>query len=212
MQAVNQRNPFIVWGIVVFVVILAILAIMSPTTAQTSEPTPEPTLDAINDTPGDAPDLVDPTPYEQAIERLTAIIMFLLGIGGVTGIIALLKLSPGTAKVAANVGMDVLEMLARITKSPHDDSALQKIRAELNARIDQILLNMTPPAAVQSLQPVVLQTLPGVPATVAGTQLSVNEQVALIESQLALLRDYMTDTSPKDVVGGPSEDPDFPVS
>jgi hypothetical protein len=211
MYIQNNRHPFIFWAVVVFVVFLAILAMPTQSHAQTAEPTAEATLDAIDGTPADTPDetpeLVDPEPYEAAIDTLIKVIVFLLGIGGVTAIIAILKLSPSTAKIAGNTAIDLLELGARFTKTPVDDAGLQRVRAEFNARIDQILLNMTPPA--QAAPQIVMQALPGVPVTVAGTQLSVNEQVANIEAQLSVLRDYMTNTSPKDVVGGPNDEPDF---
>lgn len=123
--------------IAAFVVFLALLWTSAAVHAQDETPEPTPVVEPV---------VVVPDAYDAAINGLSAVVVALIVAGGAAAVAMIFRNNPAQAKTTVNTGIDVLDLLAKFTKSPVDDEALQRIRTEFNARIDQILLNMTPPA------------------------------------------------------------------
>ena len=195
---------FLILAAILFGILLTRAAGQDATAEPTATPTDEPLVvvepDGTVTVSGDAG---QSDAYETAFNGLVVLIIGLFSVGGITAIIYILK-TPQQAKVAVNTGLDVAEFLAKFTKSPVDDTGLRQVREDFNRRIDEIILNMNRNQPVN-------QGLPVAPGIVAqGVQLPVPEQIAIIEAQLASLKQYQTDTADPDflkdsgkTVGGP---------
>jgi hypothetical protein len=194
-------------SILVFLILAAVLFGILLTRAESQDATLEPTatLEATDEplvvvdpdgTVTVSGDAGQSDAYEYAFNAVVLLLIGILGAGGIAGIVYILK-TPQQAKTVVNTGLDVVDFLAKFTKTPVDDAGLQKVREEFNRRIDEIILNMNRTPLV------VNQGLPIAPGIVAqGVQPSVDEQIAIIEAQLAGLKQYQRDTATPN-------DPDF---